>query len=1277
MALFTHLRTSLIVAPSTSVGKSIFATGLCRASLALGERVGYLKPVGTGSGDGDDEAHIQRFAPGVDTACLFHFDEPVSPHLAVQRASGTPAALSPPTDSEFASAVARHVVDFGENGKGKRSAMYIESAGGVHSPTLSGTSQLDAFRPLLPPAVLIASHELGGISTTISAYESLLLRGYDVDAVLVFREDYYRNFEYFESWFRERGIRVGVIDKPPAIAPTVEEDQKNLDEYYRSISEASASAPLQGVVESLQQIHQARMAELASGPRRAIDTFWYPFCQHSHLKNDSDIMVIDSAHGDFFSVFRADDPSSPSPSSTSLLRPVFDGSASWWTQALGHAHPELTLAAAQASGRYGHVIFPSATSVPSLTLSERLLSTVGEGWASRVFFSDDGSTGMEVGLKMALRSYAVRHGLEKESSGQLAVLGLKGSYHGDTIGAMDACEGNIYNDRVEWYRGRGLWLDPPTLKIENGEAVVRSEKGDVIKSFRTLSEVYDIESRVLNDPLAEVYRKLVESDLKKRYEEGGIRFGALILEPVVMGAGGMIFVDPLYQRVLVDTVRNDRDLFPDPLVDPPTSKPSDDTPQWRGLPVIFDEVFVGLRRLGRPNGHEFLGPTTKPDISCYAKILTGGLLPMAVTLASDNVFQAFYRPEKVDALLHGHSYTAHPVGCTVANKTLDILDGMAKRGAWDGPKGEWAANDVAASVETDETVWSLWSSSFVNEVSSLENVEGVMALGTVLSIYLRAGDGAGYASTAAQSLLAQLREGPSLPSSPNTSTAGLPFNVHARPLGNVIYFMSSLNSTPETLRGVEKALLEGIRRIRARIIASSVGPRPRTTPHQHRTRRFRERGMMEAVHWGTRDRVLFADSPLACVAAAAIQLGTIAVLAARVPPGQSSKSLFALSDSACRLFAAPVLIAAHVYLNAHYKIGILLNDVGTGIITGFWCLRTLDLLVVFPDDPQRTLPMPPLKDSLQPPTSPKDRPRPAVLLEPVPPPCTLAKVQWAMELWITWRGIGWNWRAPLSRAGNRDPFLRTSSVRSFLKNRLLHLIMVILVTDAYTTIQEEVPRVRDFMSGRPGVSPLLADQPILWRALFSILVVAQTWQSLELVYDVMALGFVGMGSCMGCKGVFFEPWGWPPLLGGMGELWVHPGLSLIVFCITGLLHEGGNLSLDPLPTGVHPYIASLPPIGSTTMFFILQPFAVAVEALCKSAYRRWKFEKFKASGGKWDPKSLQTFERALGFALVWWWLGWSASWVVEEWSKRGFYSERNAIANFSVIRGIWKGTWLV
>jgi bifunctional dethiobiotin synthetase / adenosylmethionine---8-amino-7-oxononanoate aminotransferase len=116
----------------------------------------------------------------------------------------------------------------------------------------------------------------------------------------------------------------------------------------------------------------------------------------------------------------------------------------------------LSLSAAYASGRYGHVMFPECTHEPALAVSESLLSTVGRPWADRVFFSDNGSTAVEVALKMGLRASELEMGnrngnaKDERTENNLEVLGINGGYHGDTIGAMDACAPNVFNEQVGW-----------------------------------------------------------------------------------------------------------------------------------------------------------------------------------------------------------------------------------------------------------------------------------------------------------------------------------------------------------------------------------------------------------------------------------------------------------------------------------------------------------------------------------------------------------------------------------------------------------------------------------------------------------------------------------------------------------------------------------------------------------------------------------------------------------------------------------------------------------
>jgi dethiobiotin synthetase/adenosylmethionine--8-amino-7-oxononanoate aminotransferase len=197
--------------------------------------------------------------------------------------------------------------------------------------------------------------------------------------------------------------------------------------------------------------------------------------------------------------------------------------------------------------------------------------------------------------------------------------------------------------------------------------------------------------------------------------------------------------DPLFQHCLVQVVRQSSRLF-----GATDTKPAD-SHTWTGLPVVFDEVFTGLYRLGRFSSASFL--QVHPDISCHAKLLTGGLVPLCTTLASDSIYDAFLGSEKRDALLHGHSYTAHPVGCHVANTSLNTLLDLDRGTQWQGYKDDWAeptaSTSSAAPEEQGLDVWSVWSKDFVQRISKRRDVESVVALGTVLAVSLHDKEGAG------------------------------------------------------------------------------------------------------------------------------------------------------------------------------------------------------------------------------------------------------------------------------------------------------------------------------------------------------------------------------------------------------------------------------------------------------------------------------------------------------------------------------------------------------
>ena len=233
---------------------------------------------------------------------------------------------------------------------------------------------------------------------------------------------------------------------------------------------------------------------------------------------------------------------------------------------------------------------------------------------------------------------------------------------------------------------------------------------------------------------------------------------------------------------------------------------------WKGLPVIFDEVFTGLYRLGRFSASSFM--RTDADISVHAKLLTGGVVPLCTTLASESIFRAFASEDKTDALLHGHSYTAHAVGCQVALESLRQLQAMDQNGQWDWAKHPYEdckpqqqpRHEEKNVPPNDATLWSIWSTGFVDWVSRRANVAGVWALGSVLSINLHAGDGVGYRSTAAIKIRDELRRGPLIGAQGS-------WNVHSRVLGNVIYIMGSQTSTEKDIKEIEALVQERMEKL--------------------------------------------------------------------------------------------------------------------------------------------------------------------------------------------------------------------------------------------------------------------------------------------------------------------------------------------------------------------------------------------------------------------------------------------------------------------------------
>lgn len=792
---------------NTDVGKTLVSVGLASAvARAQGELL-YLKPLQTGfpadcdarlvcAATGGAESfgpHAAELLPegagplapqatSISAKTLYAWRQAIGPHLAVEtegRAVG---------DAEVREATMAELTRFSEDsGSGGMRLALLESAGGVASPGPSGSLQAELLRPLRLPGILVGDSRLGGISATISALESLQLRGIDTAAVVLAGG----SLDNGAAISKHLRGSVPVFNLPACTKPIdgadgasqVDGVDANLAAWLKE-----AAPQLDALLDTLLTSHSKRVDRLGSMSSEARRLLWWPFTQHANISNDL-VTVIDSRCGDDFAVFQP--PRAVAGGALSgTIQAQFDACASWWTQGLGaELQPLLAREIGYAAGRWGHVMYPENAHEPALRVAEQLLEGPGRGWASRVFYSDNGSTALEVAVKMAFRKYIMEHeapSAEDEDIGssgpELHVVGLTESYHGDTLGCMDLSAPSPFNGRMQtpWYRPRGLFLYPATVGMKDGLWNVSPPDAyglspdELETEFEQLSDLFCAERR-RDDRLAAEYRRYIAKALDGHHK----KLGACVMEPVLQGAGGMRMIDPLWQVLVIEACRE------------------------RRIPVVLDEVFTGLWRLGRISAAEMMG--VRPDVACYAKLLTGGMIPLAATVATEEVFAAFDGPTKVESLLHGHSYTAHPIGChTAAISLAAYTDPATNPNFSPAPSSSAPATTgcpnaqpcACALMEHSGTSETLWDEELVKQISFLPQVERVVALGTVFAAELvperGGGDSGGYLSSQARRVTEALRlEG-----------------VFARPLGNVVYLMGSPMSSRDRCSDLLRQLIK-------------------------------------------------------------------------------------------------------------------------------------------------------------------------------------------------------------------------------------------------------------------------------------------------------------------------------------------------------------------------------------------------------------------------------------------------------------------------------------
>ena len=290
---------------------------------------------------------------------------------------------------------------------------------------------------------------------------------------------------------------------------------------------------------------------------------------------------------------------------------LLDGISSWWVNIHGHAHPRLNQALVEQARALEHVMFAGCTHRPAVELAERLVEALPPG-LTRVFYSDNGSTAVEVALKLA-HQYWRNLGQPHRST----FVTLHYAYHGDTVGAMSVSEDSVFTHAFAPLLFPVTRVDAPycyrcPLGLDRARCAIDCLAG-------------------------------LEEALKRH----GDSVAAVLVEPMLQGAGGMI----VWPAEFLSGVRRLCDRY--------------------GTLLIADEVLTGFGRTGRLFACEHAAVT--PDIICLSKALTAGYLPLGATVATNSVYEAFLSDDRTKTFFHGHSFTANPLACAVALASLDLI----------------------------------------------------------------------------------------------------------------------------------------------------------------------------------------------------------------------------------------------------------------------------------------------------------------------------------------------------------------------------------------------------------------------------------------------------------------------------------------------------------------------------------------------------------------------------------------------------------------------------
>jgi adenosylmethionine---8-amino-7-oxononanoate aminotransferase len=318
---------------------------------------------------------------------------------------------------------------------------------------------------------------------------------------------------------------------------------------------------------------------------------WYPYTQ---AKTAPEPLKVKSASGVWLELETGEQ--------------ILDCISSWWVNLHGHAHPKIAEAIYQQAQRLEHVIFAGFTHDPAEQFAEGLVSRLPAA-LTRVFYSDNGSTAIEVALKMAYQYWA------NQGQPRRTFLAFEGAYHGDTFGAMAVGARSLFTQAFTPLLFDVEFVPYPATHLQDAEAAQTEQ--------------------------------VVLQQIQQKLDQQPERYAGIIIEPLVQGAGGMQMCRRSFLQQLQQIAQAHQTL------------------------LIFDEVMTGFGRTG--DWFASTNAQVNPDIICLSKGITGGFLPLAVTVCTETIYDAFYSDDPQKTLYHGHSYAANPLGCAAALASLELM----------------------------------------------------------------------------------------------------------------------------------------------------------------------------------------------------------------------------------------------------------------------------------------------------------------------------------------------------------------------------------------------------------------------------------------------------------------------------------------------------------------------------------------------------------------------------------------------------------------------------